>query len=63
MAEFTWPVPYSVEEGHDEDYVDIKFPHCKIEFYNVHEIGVLINFLTYDGGKELNADERDILVL
>jgi hypothetical protein len=61
MAEFSWPVPYDVEEGYDEDYVNIKFPLCEIEFYNVPEMGVLIRFLTYDGGKKLNADERDII--
>lgn len=61
MEEFTWPISYNVEEGHNEYYVNLKFPLCEIEFYNVPEDGIGINFLTYDGGKKLNANEMDII--
>ncbi|WP_185208036.1 hypothetical protein [Chryseobacterium sp. C3] len=60
MAEFTWPVTYSVEK-YNEYHISLKFPLCEIDLYNVPEDGVSVSFLTYDGGKTLNADEIDII--
>lgn len=58
MAEFTWPVPYSVEEGYNEYHIILKFPLCEIDLHNIPEEGVSINFLSYDGGKKLNVESR-----
>ncbi len=63
MNEFTWPLPYDVIEGYDEDYAIIKFPTCEIELYDVPEDGISMTFLTYDNGKELNAAYVDIVYL
>ncbi|MGH1385152.1 hypothetical protein [Kordia sp.] len=61
MGEFTWPAPYEVYEGYDKDYVNIKFPICEIELYDVPENGVHLTFLTYNNGKELDATYKDII--
>lgn len=64
MSEFNWPLEYEIEED-DEQFNTfiIKFSTCEIELYDVPEDGIHLTFLTYDSGKELDADYSDIVYL
>lgn len=64
MAEFNWPVKYTVIQ--EDDFFDIyviKFPTCEIELHDVPEDGINLTFLTYDSGKEVDADYADVVAL
>ena len=64
MAEFNWPEKYTViEKSNLFRLFVIKFPTCEIELHDIPETGIKLTFLTYDSGKELDADYADVVAL
>jgi len=62
MAEFEWPVSYElIDETEDWQAVIIKFETCEIELEDIPDNGINFTFLSYDNGKELNAEYSEII--
>lgn len=61
MAEFEWPVSYElIDLIEDFQAVLIKFESCEIELEEIPDDGLNLTFVSYDNGKELDANYWEI---
>lgn len=62
MAEFEWPVSYElIDLIEDFQAVIIKFENCEIELEDIPDSGLKLTFISYNNGKELDAEYSEIV--